>query len=348
MKFKAFCIALCLVMLTCRTAFPQTADIHLADLITVRTYNEDYQAMIDQGLLADLSQSPEIEADFRRLRPVFQSALRSAEGKIYGMPVLAGMYDCMYWLPESWEAFGAGKAPDSYTALLDLLEAFSGQPQAGFRVFPEAELMDGMTHGRRLLNALIGIWNAQAQYQGQAARFDDPAFAALAARAVEIGSALDQIPWDKGARALFSARYCRGMTLNGAFVTLDNLIPARIDQTQEKLMLFGVDLVCARDKDVIPSAAQIGDAQPEWAKTLLYADVSPEAWNAAHPQYRITEAWLDSLDTCGYLPFLPRRIPFGSDLEALYQDALRGTISATEFAEQLDILAHTPFSERHQ
>ena len=208
-----------------------------------------------------------------------------------------------------------------------------------------------MTHAHWLLNLLIHLWDAQAQYQGHAAQYDDPAFAALISRAVEIGQALDQYAWEDGAKPLFSCRYCRGVTLAGQKVTLRNLIPARIDGTQEKLMLFGATLISVRAGSpwktaAIPFAAQAEAAQADWARVMLYANESPERWNAANPQAQITQFWLDSLDECGYTPFLANHMTYGSDLNTLYRDLLDGSLSPTDFARKLDILYRTPLTER--
>lgn len=323
------------------------------DLITLNTHSLHYQALIEEHLLVDLSRDAQIQASFDRLRPTFQALFRSPDGKIYGMPLLAGMNDCAYWLPEHWKDAGlaAAAAPDSSLGLLNFLEDWLHQPQAGFRVLPESELTDGMTHARWLLNLLIHLWDAQSQFQGHTTQFDDPAFARLITHAMDIGQALDQIAWEDGARPLFSCRYCRGVTLTGERVTLSNMIPARIDGTQEKLMLFGATLIGVRagsswEKQAIPYAAQLDPAQPAWARVMLYADASPEEWNAANPRYPITVSWLDSLETCGYTPFLPVRLPSGDDLSTLCRDLLDGAISAAGFARELDILFHLPLSQR--
>ncbi|MBQ7519497.1 MAG: hypothetical protein IJU12_04190 [Clostridia bacterium] len=324
------------------------------DLITLNTRNAHYQTLIKENLLADLSQDGQVQAAFRRLRPTFQSMFRSPDGKIFGMPLLIGMNECAYWLPENWEAAGLSiqAAPDSFLALLDFLENYLRQPQAGFRILPESELAAGLTHARWLLNQLIQVWYAQAQYQAHPAQFDDPMFAALIARAANIGQTLDQYVWEKDAKPLFSCRYCRGVTLTGESVTLRNLIPACIDGTQEKLILFGATLIGVRagspwEKEAIPYAAQAEAAQPDWARVMLYADVSPDEWNAANPQYPITAAWLDSLETCGYTPFLSVRLHSGSDLDALYRDLLNGFLSADDFVRKLEILSRTPMAERN-
>lgn len=323
------------------------------DLITLNTHNAHYQTLIKENLLADLSQDGQVQAAFRRLRPTFQSMFRSPDGKIYGMPLLVGMNECAYWLPEHWEAAGMEKevAPDSYMELLGFLEDWLLHPQIGFRILPKSELADGMTHARWLLNLLIPLWDAQAQYQGLGTQFDDPVFATLIAHAVEIGQALDQTAWEDGAKPFFSCRSCRGVTLGGEKVTLGNLIPARIDGTQEKLMLFGATLICVRagstwKEEAIPYAAKISTAQPDWARVMLYADESPDSWNAANPRYAITAAWLKSLETCGYTPFLPTRLLSGSDMSALYRDLLGGSLSPADFARKLNILYQTPLTER--
>lgn len=324
------------------------------DLITLNTHNAHYQTLIKENLLADLSQDGQVQAAFRRLRPTFQSMFRSPDGKIYGMPLLIGMNECAYWLPENWEAAGLETAasPGSYMELLGFLEDWLRHQQAGFRILPKSELADGMTHARWLLNLLIPLWDAQAQYQGHGAKFNDPAFAALIARAVEIGQALDQTAWKDGAKPLFSCRSCRGVTLGGEKVTLGNLIPARIDGTQEKLMLFGATLICVRagsawKKEAIPYAAKIDTAQPDWARVMLYADESPDSWNAANPQYAITAAWLESLDECDYTPFLASRMTYGCDLDDLFRQLLNGNISPAYFCQELDALYHEPLSERN-
>ena len=154
------------------------------DLITLNTYSSKSQVLIEEDLLADLSQDAQIQAVYGRLRPIFQSLLRSPDSKIYGMPLLVGMNECAYWLPEQWEAAGLSTeaAPDSFLALLDFMENYLRQPPVGFRILPESELADGLTYARWLLNQLIQVWYAQAQYQAHAAQFDDPMFAALIAR----------------------------------------------------------------------------------------------------------------------------------------------------------------------
>ncbi len=324
------------------------------DLITLNTRNAQYQTLIKENLLADLSQDGQVQAAFRRLRPTFQSMFRSPDGKIYGMPLLIGMNECAYWLPENWEAAGleTAAAPGSYVDLLGFLEDWLLHPQTGFRILPKSELADGMTHARWLLNLLIPLWDAQAQYQGHGTKFNDPAFAALIARAVEIGQALDQIAWEDGAKPLFSCLSCRGVTLGGEKVTLGNLIPARIDVTQEKLMLFGATLICVRagsawEKEAIPYAAKISTAQPDWARVMLYADESPDSWNAANPRYPITAAWLESLDECAYTPFLASRMTYGCDLDDLFRQLLNGNISPAYFCQELDAFYHEPLSERN-
>ena len=323
------------------------------DLITLNTHHAPYQSLINEGLLADLSQDAQVQEAFGQLRPTFQALFRSPDGKIYGMPLLVSMSECTYWLPAHWEKAGlpTEAAPNSFLALLDFLEDWLRQPQAGFRVLPASDLTDGMTHAYWLMNLLIRGWNAQAQYQDHAVQFHDPAFDMLIARAMKIGQTLDQTIWEDGAKPLFSCRYCRGVTLNGQSVTLRNLIPARMDGTQEKLMLFGATLISvragsSREKQVLPYAAQIEAAQPGWARAMLYADVSPDAWNAENAQYPITDAWLDSLETCGYTPFLPKRLLSGGDLNALYRDVLDGLLSPADFSRALDILYQRLPTER--
>lgn len=321
------------------------------DLFTLQTHNDDYSALIETGLLMDLSENEQIRSNMLALRPIFQTLFAEKDGCIYGVPQRVTATNCLYWLPQNWKKLGinATQSPDSAETLFDFLEAWLASPLPGSCILSAGEVAQesfGITGC--LVIWLVNTWNAQCQFAKTETKFNCPALIEAVQRAYTIGRRLDSLPITADALPLFCARNMRGITQAGAPVTLHQLVPCRIKADQPPLLLFNADLICVRTDCAHPMeamalAAQGMRVQPAWAQAILYT----ESVDLPFEETQTTWEWLASLSTCGLTAFLPTAMRWGNDCNELYESLIQRMINSTEFAIKLDYLYQTPLKERN-
>ena len=328
------------------------------DFFLVPTNTADYAALRDGGWLLDLSSNPMIAADTAALPPVFRSVVVEENGAVYGVPLCAVFEDELYWIPEAWEAAGlsASSAPDSFAELLDFLAAYAAQPPEGFCVFTRCfEPNPPFTYRRWLLLLLTDIWSVQAYGAGQAPHFSQPDFIALAARTLEVGKALDAAdPASEREKLRLTPLFYggggrgRGYTASGkAAYSLNNLLPHRVTAQQPRLISVSLELLCCRADspwaDMAP--AMLGEAIPfrqGWKTLYLHPDLGNlERVNAeiSVPTARFTPEWLSSLSALTLTPVAAPRFYASASRDAylaLIDGAVKGSLSAEQFARELD------------
>ena len=207
------------------------------DLLMVESARVDLQALLQSGLVEDLSGNQEILLGLAQMYQPFQDMVTGADGAVYGAPY-AVFNLTMHVIPSSWEAAGLSleEAPQSVEELLDFALRWADLAQAGavnnVRLhtleacgYPE----DDRRYTLWLTDLVTQCWTMQAQEAGKPVIYDDPEFIALADRARTAGqnlAAAEEQP-DAASLSLYDAGMHRGMGY-GAEALDENAFPLRI------------------------------------------------------------------------------------------------------------------------
>ena len=178
------------------------------DLMMVQSSRVDIYALLQSGLLEDLSGHEEIQLGLAQMYQPFRDLVTSADGAVYGVPY-AMQNRTMHALPQAWEAAGLNveDAPESFEALLAFVQRWTALVAEGaagdVRLYASGEyLMDERRYTLWLTDLLVRCWAIRQQAAGEAVSFDDPAFVALADRARDAGRALAAAEEKPGAASL--------------------------------------------------------------------------------------------------------------------------------------------------
>lgn len=159
------------------------------DMLRLVVGEGDYQGLLENGSLLDLSGYPEIKAYAEALYPVYQDLI-SKDGGIYAVPVLASSYNGWFINKEVMNAMGL-KEEDIPTSLTEMC-AFATRWNDEFaEKYPHYTLLNNTSSYReRLMEAILIAWSDYCQYSGKPLTFDDPVFR-------EAVAALDAASLDK-------------------------------------------------------------------------------------------------------------------------------------------------------
>lgn len=325
-----------------------------ADLLYDYTDNVDLELLRDSGMLADLSQSSLICEAVERMHPDVRRLITDEEGHIYALPLRVST-GAVYWMQDAWAEAGFTEAdvPQSYTELLDFLEAWIQRIQAK----PEKNLCISRLHRSWntaeerdsyvvwMMTTLRCSWELQQRHAGKAVNYDDPAFIALAERTMTVGRALNEaepkVKKRQSMQELFSSQLNGFYPFddNGLEVSLSHTLPLRITRDQPALTRAYLSVcMVRRDTDVYDVVLRLLesyldlDSQRPYQTYGLYTDTQPFAFEGDrhYSPFTITESWLkDYYSYTGTLMFCP----FKSDNESRVMDSFYlGQITAQELA----------------
>ena len=175
----------------------------LAGEVNCDTYNiytdaQDMKAMIDKGLVMDMSSSQIITDAVNRMWPSIRDQVL-VDGKIYGVPQDTHV-DVLICHKEEFQKAGYSEAdvPHSFDEMLDFLEKWiirsEEEPQSiQVQNMWGYETYNKYTYTQWLVDMLIEQYILQLQYAGEPLRFDDPALAEYLERCAAIGAKLAEI-----------------------------------------------------------------------------------------------------------------------------------------------------------
>lgn len=334
-----------------------------ADLFIVRTYNDDFAAIRDAGMLADLSDSEAIRDAVSRMRPETQQLVTTQDGQILGLPV-SQLVRPFYWYQDAWDEAGltADDVPHSYTELLDFLDAWA----ARVAVHPEKNVcvnrMLRFGSGKEkyhytnwLMRTLIIDWVMQKQYAGKPADFTTPEFIALAEKTRDVGLKLYEAEPREKERSnmlqLFQNDMDGGEHANdGRDYGLSHIIPYRIVSDQPVLMKADADVVCVRKDspwltEALDFITQYKDEQPFYCRYALYTDFEPGEYpyEDGGGSAVISAGWLEDYRAYeGTLVYPHCTWMMGTEFEELLNPFFRNKLTAEELAKGMDKLDAQP------
>lgn len=327
------------------------------DLLLLRTYNDDFAAIRDAGVLADLSQSEAIRDAVSRMRPDAQALVTTEDGRILGLPILQ-MVLPFYWYQDAWDEAGltADDVPQSYVDLLDFLDAWAErvaeQPEKNVcvtRTFLWSGGKEEYHYSKWLISTLTIDWVMQKQYAGEAVCFHTPEFIALAERTRNIGQKLYAAEPSEKKRQKMLQLFENDMeggehANNGRDDGLSHTIPYRVTNDQPVLMKADMDICCVRAdslwlQEALDFMTYYKDEQPFFFRYALYTDFKPGeyAYEDGGGSAIISKGWLEDFSAYdGTLVYthctLLSNMAYGELLNAFFS----GEISADELAVQMD------------
>ena len=297
-----------------------------ADVMHSYTRYMDMDVLLESGMVADLSKSEKICEAVNRMHPDVQRLITDEEGHILALPSELHTYS-VYWMPDAWEKAGFTEAdvPQSYTELLDFLEAWIARIQAE----PEKNLcvsrldIGWTTAAERasyvvwLMTNLRYAWEFQQRYAGQKVNYNDPEFIALAERALAVGRALNDAEPSPKKRLerleLFHSELEQPMENNGRNFSLGHTIPLRITRDQPALTAASSYVCLVRGdtgvyEDVLGLLESYLDVNRPASTYALYTDTQPFHYDGErkYSPCTVTERWLEDFRSyTGTLVFYP-------------------------------------------
>ena len=221
--------------------------------------NEDLAAMVDAGLLADLSSSDIIREWTERLRPDIRDYVTDESGHIFAIPDNGAYIRPLYWRKDAWDAAGYAESdvPQSYTELLDFLDGWiariAEQPSKTVCVADTTRWNTGTAKCNYmywLLDVLVSSWEMQTYYAGETLNFDTPEFIALLERTRDVGLRLYKTEPHTKKRQKMLPLFQNGVIMysfnDGLDWGLSRTVPFRITADQPKLMRMNVSLSVIR------------------------------------------------------------------------------------------------------
>lgn len=280
------------------------------DLMMVQSRSVDIYALLQSGLLEDLSGHEEIQLGLAQMYQPFRDLVTSADGSVYGVPY-AMQSRAMHALPQSWSTAGLDieDAPESFEELLAFAQRWTALVEEGaagdVRLYTSGEyLMDERHYTLWLTDLLVRCWAIRQQAAGEAVSFDDPAFVSLANRARDAGRALAEAEEKLGAASL--SLYDAGLNAGvgyGDDALDDYAFPMRLDADESfrvhgSCWLFvvrkGSDYaqVCM---DFLGSMVHRTDPVAQ-RNVKLYADIPAQQFTGPEGEagYVLTSAWVKS------------------------------------------------------
>lgn len=244
-----------------------------ADVFGMNNMQYNWNAIVDKGFCADLSQSPVIREAVARMHPSIAAVLTRGD-RIVAIPTSI-QFDLLLVDEEGWAEAGYTDedVPKTFAALLDLLEGWVRRREAddlaGIRVIAswDEELYGPGSYTDWLCRLLLNSYIQQCQHAGEAVRFDDPALPGLLERVRAVGAALYQAePQPAGARQLIATSCGPGFMWPGEVSR--RMISPRLNAQQPHLLpcTMGVEAVYANSPNQALAIALLEDylAQRRW------------------------------------------------------------------------------------
>ena len=336
-----------------------------ADLMVLRSYNDDFAVFRDSGLLADLSASEAIREAVDRMTPAIRQLITADDGRILALPYRAGLHP-FYWSQEAWDAAGLTEAdvPQSYEELLDFIERWieriQDEPKKDVCVSRLTTWNTGTEKYNYcwwLMETLLTSWELQQRHAGEAVHFGTAEFAALAERTRELALALYEAEPRQKKRAamleLFQNDLRGGKYANGGSeYGISHTVPLRVTADQPLVMSAYMEMYVVRE----------GSDWRDEAIAFLEQQLSEDDWRFIHCLYEdfdpddyadcwVTRGWLaDYRAYEGEMLFTPvvfhgvRGAETGK--ESAMMQFFEGKITAREMADRLDeLIGYAPKNE---
>ena len=351
--------------ITCELAFGPSStaealallqDVNAPDIMMVQSNRVDIYALLQSGLLEDLSSNEKIQLGMAQIYQPFRELVSGKNGEIYGVPY-AVFSQAMHAIPSSWEAAGLRleEAPGSFEALLDFAQQWISlvkEDKVGDVRLHTLEncgyLLDDGRYTLWLTDMLMQCWAMEQQLSGKPIVFSSPEFIALADRARETGEALAAAEERPGPASL--SLYDGGFH-NGVGYGLEALdtyaFPMRLTEDESMRVQGNCWLFVVRKGSPYAQVCMefLGNllyvADPTARRNVcLYQNVAQQQFTPPEGEdgYVLVPQWMES-----YHPeYLYFQCSFFSSPQALtlYENQMRqfarGNITAQELAASLD------------
>ncbi len=320
------------------------------DMMGLSTYGEDFVALKNTGLLADLSGSKIIRESTARLRPTLKELVTTEDGKILGVPVY-GWPIPIYWRQDAFDAAGLTGAdvPQSYTELLDFMEKWiervKAKPEKNICVaysFPGTS-PEKYDYVYWLLALLIESWETQAYYAGTPLNFDTPEFIVLLKRTREVGIQLYTVePRHKKRKDMLQLfdTYRFSPFNDGRDYGNSHTVPYRITRDQPMLMNNMAQIFVIREGSewtaecMTALEGRLSEDSGCWFQTEMYADIGPKEYHDGKSIYTATAGFIKDLDTYEGINVFPVTRTL-SMYEGMVRKFRLGEVSAEKFAAEI-------------
>lgn len=155
----------------------------IADIARLETDVDgfEYEKLLAEGLLMDLSADPGIKAYVDALYPAFRELVTGENGEIWAVPTTAISHTGFFVNRKAMQDIGL-TMEDMPTNMLELYEFVTRWDREFAVKYPNYAVIEYTENTRGyLLDMTIDMWVAHCQAQGKEIRFDDPVFRELMA-----------------------------------------------------------------------------------------------------------------------------------------------------------------------
>ena len=313
----------------------------------------------EKGVIASFEPGEVLLKDLETLPPVFRDImtdyLMTEDGRMWGVRGNIWVYVPFFWIPDAWNAspFADRTPPSSFRELLDFLEVYLATPHEGFELLHNFAHEKNYTEGE-IVFMLLDSWYYQSVHAGEPCRYDSPEFIDLLERTDSIIRELKkQEPVkekdQKGLRPLFANQDNGKDQLSRDPYTWDNMIPYRIDASQDPLIYVESRTICVRKDSPFASRASdflewvIIDEENDYKQYSHPDQMDVDAYNKSFfPEFKdgfLSQEMVDSTLRINAVPLLNvglgnygEAVAFGS----LLKEFLSGKLSPQKFVQKLE------------
>lgn len=316
----------------------------------------------EKGIIDSFEPGETLLKDLDTLPPIFGNILKSylitEDGRMWGVRGDIQVKTPLFWIPDAWNAspFADRTPPSSFTELLDFLEVYLATPHEGFELLYNFAGEKNYAE-RTIVLMLLDSWFYQSVHAGEPARYNSPELVALLERTDRIIRELKkQEPVkkkdQKDLRPLFSDQDNGKDFLSRDPYTWDNMIPYRIDASQDPLIYVESRTICVR-KDS-PFASRASDFlewvivdEGEGEKQYSHPDqMDVDAYNQKYQKYFpeikdgfLSQEMVDSILRINAVPVFNVGLgDYGEDVAfiSLLKEFLSGKLSPQKFIDKLE------------
>ena len=313
----------------------------------------------EKGIIDSFEPCETLLKDLDTLPPIFGNILKSylitEDGRMWGVRGDIQVKTPLFWIPDAWNAspFADRTPPSSFTELLDFLEVYLATPHEGFELLYNFAGEKNYAE-RTIVLMLLDSWFYQSVHAGEPARYNSPELVALLERTDRIIRELKkQEPVkkkdQKDLRPLFSDQDNGKDFLSRDPYTWDNMIPYRIDASQDPLIYVESRTICVR-KDS-PFASRASDIlewvivdEGEGEKQYSHPDqIDVDAYNQKYfPEIKdgfLSQEMVDSILRINAVPVFNVGLgDYGEDVAfiSLLKEFLSGKLSPQKFIDRLE------------
>ena len=333
----------------------------IPDIVTVRSWNDDLPALIEAGMLADVSGNSVIQNDVAGMYDCVKKLVIQPDGSIYGVPGFFCLENNTF-VPSAWQRAGLdyNNRPTSFTGLLDLAEWWleSGGARNGVCFLRLIEDETSHPYINWLLYTLVRTVLAQSSQQGIPPVFSTPEVITLLERCVRLGNQLEKAEPSATEKqemgCLIYGHRTNGYALSlDQPVTMDDLIPFALTNDDPPLYWGNLDMVCMtagstwgeegiRLLELYPSCRTA-----DYQLLRLFPDCDFSAYNQmVDPMNGYSKAYLESLRTFSGETVLPTdRISFTDTYQTKRTMLIDGKITVKEFCRWLDDKGYAEYED---